>query len=190
MRWTVAALPNRALLAAARRLEPPIDRLLRFRPIRQRLHTAAVQAWRKTDDPLVLCFGNINRSPLAAAVARRRTGSFANSSGFYPTTGRAPPDRAILRAATYGVDLSGHRSTRVDQAALGRATAIFIFDLDNLVRIALTRPEAIRRTYFVGALPDTGPVFIQDPHGVDDATMYAVQDRIVAAIEAGDTGRT
>lgn len=92
-------------------------------------------------------------------------------------------------AATYGVDLSGHRSTRVDQAALGRATAIFIFDLDNLARIALTRPEAIRRTYFVGALTDTGPVFIQDPHGADDTTMHAIQDRIVAAIEAGDTGR-
>ena len=89
MTWIAAALPSRALIAAGRRLEAPIDRLVRWGPIRGRLHTAAVRAWQATDAPLILCYGNINRSPFAAAVA------------------------------------------------------IFIFDLDNLVRVALTRPEAI-----------------------------------------------
>ena len=189
MTWIAAALPSRVLVAVARRVEAPIDRLLRWGPIRGRLHTSAVRAWRATDAPLILCFGNINRSPFAAAVARRRVGSLADSSGFYPTIDRSPPDRTIIGAATYGVDLAAHRSARVSRAVLGRAAAIFIFDLDNLVRVALTRPEAIRRTYFLGALVDGGPVLIEDPHGRDDATLHAVQRRIALAVSAGDTGR-
>src|SRR5882672_7129834 len=60
---------------------------------------------------LVVCHGNICRSPYAAARLRRLLGSGTQvtSAGFVGP-GRACPDVAIEVAAARGLDLSGHQS--------------------------------------------------------------------------------
>src|SRR2546427_7830369 len=61
---------------------------------------------------LVVCHGNICRSPFAAALLRRasaRNGVRVDSAGFLGP-GRPPPPEAVAAAARHGVDLSAHRS--------------------------------------------------------------------------------
>ena len=168
---------------------PYVDRVLRRAPVRRRLQRRALRAWRGTEAPLILCFGNVNRSPFAEALARRRGASRAVSAGFYPAAERPAPPRSVLEATRFGVDLAPHRSQCVDRRTLAQADVVFVFDLENLVRAAFLDRRALRRTHLIGALADGGPVVIEDPHGKPDAVLQQVFDRIAAAIDAGDRGR-
>jgi protein-tyrosine phosphatase len=177
---------ERALAAAARIAEPWLGRLLRAAPIRRVLHRRAMVAWRATDEPLALCFGNINRSPFAAALARRRPGSRAGSAGFYPQAGRPSPPSTVAGARARGVELDAHRSVIVSDEQLAGAPAIFIFDLENLARVAARRAGALRRTHFLGALAPAGAVLIADPHGRGQAMLEDVLSEIQRAVEHAD----
>jgi protein-tyrosine phosphatase len=183
-RLTRAALPERAAVALARLLEPAIERILRIGWIRRRLRRRALAAWNASSEPLILCYGNINRSSFAAALARARTSSEPRSSGFFPTPGRPASAQAIEQARQYGLDLSGHRSTLVTAEQLHRAEAIFLFDLEHLARLACTEPRALRRAHLLGALPADGPVIITDPHGAGAQAMRDAFARISEVIDA------
>jgi protein-tyrosine phosphatase len=157
--------------------------------LRERLQRRALHAWRSTDAPLILCYGNINRSPFAAAIARRRPASRAVSAGFYRPARRPSPEATAALAARYGVDLSEHRSIEVDPAMLDAAGAIFVFDLQNLVRLAARRPRALARAHLIGSLGDHGEVLIPDPHGRGEDVLERTFAQIASAIEQADGGR-
>ena len=179
-RAAVPSLPiTRALKAAARATEPTIGRLLSIPLIRSALRRRAERAWQSTAAPLFVCFGNINRSPFAAQLARRLAPtSRATSAGFYPAAGRPTPEATVQAAQARRVDLTAHRSSLLSQELLDAAQAIFVFDLQNLLELTLTRPRALRRTHLLGALTSSEPIFIPDPHGRDKATLEAVLDQI------------
>jgi len=177
---------ERALVAAARICEPWFARLLGVPPIRAILHRRALAAWRATDEPLILCFGNINRSPFAAALARRRTGSRASSAGFYPQAGRSSPPLTVTGAHARGVDLAAHRSVIVSSEQLDNAPAIFVFDLQNLACVAARRAGALRRTHLLGALSPDGAVLIADPHGRGQAVLEDVLSETQRAVGHAD----
>jgi protein-tyrosine-phosphatase len=187
---TRAALPERALVALARLLEPAIERVLRVGWVRRRLHTRALAAWRSSPEPLILCYGNINRSPFAAELARARSSSEPTSSGFYPTPGRAASEQALRQARLYGVDLSSHRSTLVTAEQLRRAGAIFLFDLENVARLAWREPRALRTANLLGALLTDGPVIIVDPHGRGEQAMSDTFARISQVLGALGAARS
>jgi protein-tyrosine-phosphatase len=177
---------ERALAAAALLLEPWIGWLLRLAPLRRLLHRRATIAWRATDEPLILCFGNINRSPFAAALARQRPGSRASSAGFYPQAGRPSPPATVAGAHARGVELGAHRSVIVSDEQLAGVPAIFIFDLENLALVTARRAGALRRTHFIGALSPGGAVLIADPHGRGQAVREDVLSAIQRAVEHAD----
>jgi hypothetical protein len=78
----------------------------------------------------------------------------------------------------------------VDKAMLRRATAIFAFDLDNLVRTALCDPLVLGRTHLLGALRSDGPMVIRDPHGREQGALDAALTQIIDAIDHADAGRS
>jgi protein-tyrosine phosphatase len=180
---------ERALSAGARRVEPVVGRLFSQRHIRRVLHARARRAWGGTKSPLIVCYGNINRSPFAEGLARRQPGSEASSAGLYHKAGRSSPPLTVTVAAARGVDLSAHRSVLLDEKLLDSASTVFIFDLDNLARIAARHPAALRKTYFLGALADSGDVLIADPHGCDETVLDEVLARIEQAIDCAEDGR-
>jgi len=180
---------ERVLAALARRAEPLLSLVLSLPPLRRPLQRRALCAWRATDEPLIVCTGNINRSPFAAALARRRPGSRARSAGFYPEAGRPSPPATQAAARARGVDLSTHRSTVLDQATIAHASAIFAFDLQHLARLLARRPSAWRRLHLLGLLADGRSAVIEDPHGRSQAVLEAVLDRIVAAVERAERSR-
>ncbi len=86
---------------------------------------------------LVVCHGNICRSPFAAALLRSALadrGVQVNSAGFV-AAGRPPPPDALAAAARHGVDLSAYRS-RVLTAEAARAAHLIVV-MDPLQRRAI-----------------------------------------------------
>jgi protein-tyrosine-phosphatase len=177
---------ERVLVAAARKLDGPTQAILSQKQIRALLRRRAIRAWRATDAPLILCYGNINRSAFAAALARTRGREGARSAGFYPVRDRPAPDAMIACADEYGVDLWGHRSAGVTRRDTANAQAIFVFDLENLARVATLDPPALARTHLLGSLDDDPRMLIKDPHGRGQDVLEGTVARIARAIEQGD----
>lgn len=177
---------ERLTVAVARRLERPAQAILGRTRVRSALHRRALRAWLATDDPLILCFGNINRSAFAAALAREQGRAGARSGGFYPEPGRPSPPATVAGAERYGVDLAGHRSSCVNRAELAGAAAIFVFDLENVARVAAWAPAALARVHVVGSLDDDPRVLIADPHGRGDAVLEQTLERIARALAAAE----
>ncbi|MBV8999628.1 MAG: hypothetical protein JO304_11235 [Solirubrobacterales bacterium] len=157
--------------------------------VRALLRRRALHAWRGDDAPLILCYGNINRSAFAAGLAQARGREGARSAGFYPVEDRPAPDATVACALTFGVDLAGHRSRRVTRRDTKEAQAIFVFDLENLARVAALDPAALARTHLLGALDDDTCVLIEDPHGRGQDVLDVTIKRIARAIEGGEIPR-
>lgn len=180
---------ERVLVGIARRLEAPGGAMLERPWIRTQLHRRAVRAWHATDGPLILCYGNINRSAFAAALARSRGRPGARSGGFYPVQSRPAPGVTIASAATHGVELADHRSRLITRDDLMAARAIFVFDLENIARVAALSPSALARTHLVGTLDEDPRVLIADPHGRPAAVLEQTVARIVRAVDHAEARR-
>jgi protein-tyrosine phosphatase len=98
---------------------------------------------------LVVCLGNICRSPTAEAVLRHRLAEAgladrveldsAGTGGWH--IGEPPDARAIRHAAQRGYDLSGLRGRRVADEDFRRFDLILAMDDDNLAELDRIRPD-------------------------------------------------
>ena len=134
---------------------------------------------------LVLCHGNICRSPYVAArlVERAVPGGEVRSAGFYPEPDRSTPDDVQQVARRRGVDLSAHRSRVVTEPDLAWADAIILMDHRNYASLAEAGRPHLDKVVWLGAL-DGGDVEIDDPYGSSDAEIDAVLARLDACVTA------
>jgi protein-tyrosine phosphatase len=105
------------------------------------------------------------------------------SSGFSPEVGRPSPDAARTAAAEFGIDLSDHRSNRVDADLLDRSDAVFVMDVNNYRRVRADFPDARERTYFLGAFSQADGFVVPDPHGTALENFRQVYRSIAASID-------
>ena len=97
---------------------------------------------------LMVCMGNICRSPTAEGVLRHKLKQagladrvLVDSAGTYGGhAGDSPDPRARRHAQARGVDLSGLRARRVTEADFRRFDLILAMDDDNLAALASVRP--------------------------------------------------
>jgi len=116
------------LLAPARRLRHAPDRLLHR--LRRRAAARALRARALPRAILVVCHGNICRSPFAEALLARALGPervLVASAGFV-SPGRPVPVEGSIAAARRGVDLSGHRSQLLTPVLAAEAEIIIVMD--------------------------------------------------------------
>ncbi len=115
---------------------------------------------------LVVCHGNINRSPVAAAIMRRVTAWEVRSAAL----GGRHPRRATRRAREYatqiGLDLGDHRSVLVTCEDIEWSDIVVYMDRGNLRRlqrlgVSLTKMECLATVL--------GEKRIPDPHFMNDA---------------------
>lgn len=110
---------GRLLAVPARLLHP-----WRRRAARETLRTRALRSI------LVVCHGNICRSPVAAALLRQALGPAGirvESAGFIGPNRPSPP-AAVATAARHGVDLSDHRSRLLTADLVRSAELIVVMD--------------------------------------------------------------
>jgi protein-tyrosine-phosphatase/predicted ATP-grasp superfamily ATP-dependent carboligase len=138
---------------------------------------------RKIGKVLILCYGNICRSPLAAAFATRlMPNSFIESAGFYQTTGRPSPEFVLAAAKMSGVDLAAHRSKCVDEKMIDEADLILIMDISNYEFLKKLFPRALEKTLFLGMFLPDPELEIKDPYDNPDS-MQDVAFRMNRAME-------
>lgn len=137
---------------------------------------------------LVLCFGNICRSPFAAALLARRLAAVrpdiaVAQAGFLAREGRPSPPTAVEQAAALDVDLSAHASRYASDAELAAADAILMFDGNNIAELARRGLGAGQRVALLGDFLDP-PQEIEDPYGAPAEVFRDVYGRIGAATDA------
>lgn len=143
----------------------------------RRVTLAALEAW-PARRVLVVCYGNIYRSPFVAERLRQACGDTiqVRSGGFHPLQGRPSPERHIAASLNYGVDLAAHRSAVVGADDIKWADLVVLMDRHNwqsLMQMG-AHPD---RFVWLGAL-DGGPVEIPDPYTMGDAEAEAVLRRL------------
>lgn len=158
--------------------------------VRRRLTRRARSAWEGHGPVTFVCFGNICRSPFAESLASRRLGSARriSSAGTFQRAGRPSPETAASVARRWDVDLAAHRSRVLDAPAVHQGGSIFVFDVDNLLRVRRDFPEARHRVHLLGALAEKGPLGIRDPYGQPAEEFAAVYGRIAHLIACADAG--
>jgi protein-tyrosine-phosphatase/predicted ATP-grasp superfamily ATP-dependent carboligase len=154
-------------------------------PLRRRSVEQALTAVCRGKSILFVCKGNICRSPFAERYARSILSDSLSihSSGYFPVSGRPAPEDAITAAAEQHVDLSDHRSQRLDSETVRNADVIFVFDEQNRRRLVENFPQAIRKVHMLGSLLQNAPDIIDDPYSGDLATFRITYSRIAKAID-------
>jgi protein-tyrosine phosphatase len=133
---------------------------------------------------LVVCHGNLCRSPFAAALLAATLPSLAvRSAGLEAGEGEPAAPDAVRAARRAGVDLSGHRTRRLDVADLSGTDLILGMEARHeraLVRLA---PEVRARVRLLGEFLAEPPFGIADPWGRSDPVFDATFARLRDAVE-------
>ena len=163
-----------------RRLRRLPDRLLHTS--RRRAARAALAARQPVRSVLVVCNGNIFRSPFAAAILKRtldHSGVAVDSAGFVGP-GRPSPADAVAAAARRGIDLRRHRSQLLTPDLVRGADVILVMDAAQRRAICERFGRAPQDVLFLGDF-DPLPIdrrAIEDPWEQSPAVCEAVYRRI------------
>ena len=119
---------------------------------------------------LVLCLGNICRSPFAEHCLRRMAAERGiqnltiQSAGFLHHDGLRTPTRFVELVRPHGIDLSAHRAQRVQQQQVDEADLILLMDAKNLRALQSEFPHATHKTFLIGLLSSQQMGEIPDPY--------------------------
>lgn len=134
--------------------------------VRARRHAHALLAARPVRRVLVVCYGNIYRSPFVAARLQAGGGVLleVRSAGFHAREGRASEPGFVDIARGFGVDLSTHRSRLIRADDLHWADIVLIMDGHNYRLMHHHYPDSLAKTLWLGAVSPHTPILIADPY--------------------------
>lgn len=111
------------------------DRLLhrrRYREVRRRLFRSG-----KPRNILVVCYGNVCRSPYLQAVLQRALPGTAIASAGFLGSDRPVPQASLIVSAKRGLDLSRYRSRPLTPNTVGGADLIVVMDANQARQLAV-----------------------------------------------------
>jgi protein-tyrosine phosphatase len=133
---------------------------------------------------LFVCTGNIIRSAFAAELLRSRSIGRADlrirSAGLNATTNGPAHPTAMQCAQRFGVDLSLHRTHRLEPSDIEDADVLLAMEIDHVVEINRRFPQHRHKVFLFGCLDD-------DAQDVADP-VYAPNDVFEACFERIDHG--
>lgn len=141
---------------------------------------------------LVLCAGNIGRSPLAEILIKdglaRRLGMSTDqlagagvvvlSAGTDAPEGHSASRRGIALASERGLDLTRHTATRLTATEIRHADRVFAMDREQVAAVVELVPEAESKTELLAG----EGCEIPDPHHEDDDFFRDVARQIEEAV--------
>jgi protein-tyrosine phosphatase len=172
-------------------------RSLPDRFLHRRRHQAVRRRLVRAQSPrtiLIVCHGNVCRSPYMQAVLQRALPqSDVTSAGFFGSD-RAAPELSVAISAKRGLDLSRYRSRPLTPAAVNGADLIIVMDSDQAREIGARFRVNSARIVIAG---DLDPRFeqtrgIKDPWNQSSEVFEASFDRLdrCAAVLVGILQRT
>jgi len=178
------ALPMALLERVWRRLRGALERQrviwLRRNP------RALMSALRSARTVLIVCHGNIIRSPFAARLVGQALGTGAHvtvaSGGLEAVSGRPPHATAVATATTLYVDLRDHVAAPVTADRVAASDVIFVMDIQQLLLMRQRFPDARVKTFLLTSLaPDTA-MEVLDPVDGDESAFRACYHHISQAV--------
>ena len=138
---------------------------------------------------MMVCTGNMCRSPLAEAILRvefeRRgvEGFQVSSAGTGAWEGRAPSDGAMLVALEHGLDISEHRSRHLSRALVEKADIIFTMSRNHSGRAEKLGGDG--RVFLLGeyAGEKRSKAEVADPYGEALDVYRATFDQLQSLIQ-------
>lgn len=135
------------------------------------------------DRILVVCVGNVCRSPMAEALLRSRLGALGlrahvESAGLAALVGRPADPLAQTILGERGLDLSAHRARQLLPAHVTAANLVLVMDAAQQRAVEALEPCARGRVHRIGRF---GGFEIPDPYRQDRAAF----ERALALIERG-----
>lgn len=126
---------------------------------------------------LVVCAGNLCRSPFAEGVFRRKleeAGVYAEvfSRGLLDVGAQPVPQTALKVAAEFDIDLSKHRAARLSTQDLQRAGIVLVMSAKQRRHIGGMSPTAFGKVFLLSQ-PDDGDS-VEDPVGKSEAVFREV----------------
>jgi protein-tyrosine-phosphatase len=135
---------------------------------------------------LIVCHGNIIRSPFAAGLVARAVGDHGpisiSSAGLEAVPGKQPHPTAVLTATALRVDLSRHAAAPVAPATVANADVILVMDIPQLVVMRKRFPNARAKTFLLTCLAPEVPLEIRDPVDGDGSVFQICFDHISHAV--------
>jgi protein-tyrosine phosphatase len=132
---------------------------------------------------VIVCQGNICRSPFAAAVLRERIPALEVRSRGLAAGAGAPADRDAVRAAArLGVRLDDHVAELLRHEDLAWADLLLVMQGRHVARVRALAPEAAGKLRLLGDFLAEPPYEIPDPWGLPDDVFDRVFARTLAAV--------
>ncbi len=133
---------------------------------------------------LVLCHGNICRSPFAEVLlAARMPAREVRSAGLHAGDGNPADPSAIACAQRMDVSLAAHRSARVGAELLGWADLVLVMQGSHAAEIERRWPQYSGRVRLLGDFLPAPPHVLPDPYGQEDQIFDRVFARLRIAVE-------
>jgi protein-tyrosine-phosphatase len=132
---------------------------------------------------MVVCYGNIYRSPYAARLLGDRLGPAfqVRSSGFHRVADRPSPPAHVEMSLQSGVDLRAHRSKFMTAGDIQWADAIVLMDRHNWQALRQLGADP-GRLIWLGAFD--GATEIPDPYGLPPDDARRIMHRVHRCTEA------
>lgn len=100
---------------------------------------------------LVLCQGNICRSPVAEAMLKKSfPDKYVQSAGFTAMVGSGAEPTAAEIASVNGLDLSAHIARQVTSDLIQWADLVFVMSQNQRSQVGLLVPQAMGKTLLLG----------------------------------------
>jgi protein-tyrosine phosphatase len=130
---------------------------------------------------LVLCEGNICRSPMAAGLFSARLPQFATrSAGLGALVGEPAHPLAVKLLQARGIDISGHRAEQVTRKMCLASDVVLVMDLVQRKRLEELYPESRGRVFRVGEFTDQD---IPDPYRLPERAFRHALEPIDAGVD-------
>ncbi len=139
---------------------------------------------------LVLCTGNICRSPLAEAALRRAVetiglGVNVDSAGLFGLTGHSAAPLAIETAAECGLDLNAHRGKGLTLEMLDGSDLVLVMEREQQREVELMRGGDLPEVRLLGEFRQgrRGSREVPDPYGGPRRGYELARDLILDSVE-------
>lgn len=140
---------------------------------------------------LIVCTGNVCRSPMAYGFLRARLESAGlaeevkvETAGTYALEGEAPSAGAQRAMATRGIDISHHRARMISTEMVQQADVVLVMTEAHRHSLFHLAPDALKKVYLISELAGEHRD-IPDPYGRSQEAYDAVAAMLENYVDRG-----